>query len=471
MSLLDKHPGSPPASRPAANGNMPLRSGRLTTPQILHGALAGVCLGALLLFLAAFIGVRQHRQAVQTVGRDSAPSIIDAQSIKASLADLDANVANELMVKPGQSSQSIEGYAQRRKEVGDSLIGAAENITYGDAERQPIRTMESALGDYEASVSRARTLHERQDDPAALAAYRQAYHLLEETLLPAADALSRANSDVLDRTYAGVKTMSALMIALVLGVGAALAFVLFFIQAFLSRRMRRTFNPALLVATVLTLCFLAYTLRAFHAAIRQLKVAKEDAFTSIQALWQARAVAYDANTDESRWLLDRAQAPGYEAAFYAKTAQLMQLPSGQSYDNVVAATQGTLPPGTKGYFAREMGNITFDGERDAALQMIRAFGVYYGDDRKIRALEHAGKHDAAVAYCISMAPGDSNWAFDQFDKGLGKTLDINRRAFDQAVAQGFQDLKGVELLGSLVAVSVVALAFVGLRPRLREYLL
>ena len=28
-------------------------------------------------------------------------------------------------------------------------------------------------------------------------------------------------------------------------------------------------------------------------------------FDSVRALWQTRAVAYDANADESRWLLDR----------------------------------------------------------------------------------------------------------------------------------------------------------------------
>ena len=72
-------------------------------------------------------------------------------------------------------------------------------------------------------------------------------------------------------------------------------------------------------------------------------------------------------------------------------------------------------------------------------------------------------------YCISMTPGDSNWAFAQFDKALGKTIDINRRAFDVAVAHGFGDLSGMDLLCPLVATGIAALAFVGLRPRLREY--
>jgi hypothetical protein len=423
----------------------------------------------MLLFLAAFVGTRRHRQAVKAVGQDSAPSIIAAQSIKADLADLDANVANELMVKPGKSAGSIADYSQRRREVGDNLIRAAENITYGDAERRPIRVMETALSDYETSAARARTLHERGDDPASLEAYRQAYRVLEETLLPAADDLSKANTEALDHTYAHANAISVGMSAFLLLAGAALLTALIYTQMFLSRRMRRTLNPALLLASVIAACFPLYTLQAFRAATHQLKIAREDAFTSIQALWQARAVAYDANTDESRWLLDRDRAPKYQTNFFTRTAQLLQLPGGQSYEAVGIVSQGALPSEAKGFMATELGNITFVGERDAALEALRAYGVYYQDDRKIRDLENTGHHEAAVAYCISMAPGDSNWAFDQFDKALGKTIDINRQAFDTAIARGFHSLNGMDILCVVLCLSIAALSFVGLRPRLREY--
>jgi hypothetical protein len=43
------------------------------------------------------------------------------------------------------------------------------------------------------------------------------------------------------------------------------------------------------------------------AETAHLKVAKQDAFDSILALTQARAVSYDANADESRYLVDPAR--------------------------------------------------------------------------------------------------------------------------------------------------------------------
>ena len=450
---------------------IPVTSSRAwTTPRILHAALGSVYLGSVLFCLSVVFGVRQHRAALKTVGQDATPSIIAAQSIKAGLADMDANVANELMAAKGQNAQSIEGYAQRRGEVGEKLIGAAANITYGEAERQPIQKLETGLGDYEEQASRARALKDRNSqDVGVLEAYRQADQTLHDMLFPAADALTKANTDVLDRTYRETQSASARTAAWVWFTGLLLLAALIALQVFLSQRMRRTFNPPLLAATALTLWLMAHTVAVFGRSANQLKIAREDAFTSLQALWQLRATAYDANTDESRWLLDRANADSYDKAFFAKTAQMLQVPTGQSYESVRAATQGPLPQGAKGYLAQELGNITFAGEREAAQQTVQTFGVYYAADQKIRSLERAGKHEEAVAFCISMAPGDSNWAFDQFDKALGKTLDINQRAFDGAITQGFQDLQGAEWLGAALIVGAAALGYIGLRLRLREY--
>ena len=44
--------------------------------------------------------------------------------------------------------------------------------------------------------------------------------------------------------------------------------------------------------------------------LRDLKQIIEDAFDSIHSLWQAAAIAYDANGDESRFLLGGPRAPG-----------------------------------------------------------------------------------------------------------------------------------------------------------------
>lgn len=453
----------------AVNSTGRIETGRWTTPQRLHAFLVAISILAILLLLLIALGVLQRRYAVQTIGKDAAPSIIAAQRIKASLADMDANVVNELMVRPGESAQSIKGYTDRRKEVTDSLIKAAENITYGDRERTPILLFASGLGEYEELASRARTLHERQD-PQMLPVYRQVDHLLQETLYPAIDALTKANNDALTQTYSGVQTASIGLLALILVVGGALLGVLIATQVFLSTKMRRTFNLPLLGATLTTFCLLAYTFLVFRAEDQDLKVARQDAFMSIQALLQARAIAYDANTDESRWLLDRPQAAAYEEAFFEKSARLTAFPQAEMYDQIQAASsQGRLPSGVKGLFADELNNITFTGEGAAAAEMFRAYGFYFGMDKKIRSLENEGNHAESVRFCISMSPGESNWAFSKFDDALQKTIDINQKEFDRAIDRGFAEVRGLDIAALVIGVLLILLSLAGLRPRIREY--
>ena len=75
------------------------------------------------------LATAQRQAAFQTVGHDSAPSIIAAQHIRAYLADMDANAANELIVAPGRNMAAVRDFDNRRKEVTDSLVTSAQNIT------------------------------------------------------------------------------------------------------------------------------------------------------------------------------------------------------------------------------------------------------------------------------------------------------------------------------------------------------
>jgi hypothetical protein len=442
---------------------------RWNTLQILKASrIALIALDALLL-IVAIASAHVHRNAVKTVGVDSAPSIIAAQHIKSALADMDANAANELLGAPGGSPEFVRAYETRRVEAAKALIAAAENITYGDWERAPIQQLQVGLGTYERLIQRARDLHER-GDAQFVVAYRDAAALMDRTLLPAADALDKANHDVLEQTYRSESGVSFWARALLLVTGLLALVALAAVQVFLSRRTRRTFNPLLVAATVVALGALGYSNGAMTTAHRQLKVAKEDAFTSIHALWRARAVSYWANADETRYLLDQAHAPEHQRNFLAKSTQLAQLPPGMRPGDVATAEQGNVhPEGFSGYLADELRNITFDGEREAAVGTLLRFEEYLAIDRTIRGLEQEGKHKEAIALCIGANQGDSNWAFDRFDKALDATLAINQAAFDAAVHDGLATFDRIDLILSVMAGAIAVLIFLGLAVRIREY--
>jgi hypothetical protein len=229
-------------------------------------------------------------------------------------------------------------------------------------------------------------------------------------------------------------------VLLILG-GVLLGGILIAMQIFLAGRMRRILNPLLVAATLSALVFLIYAGQRFAASDRDLKVAKEDAFESIHALWQARAVAYSANSDEIRSLLDPALAAKYEQDYREKADQVDQS------------------------VAKELNNITFAGEGEAANAMAADLKDYRALHGKLQELSQSGRHDAAVAFWQKQ----SNDMFQKFDGALGQTLKVNQDAFEAAVGRGFGDVAGFEITAPVAALLIAVLGWLGLRPRIREY--
>ncbi len=128
--------------------------------------------------------------------------------------------------------------------------------------------------------------------------------------------------------------------------------------------MRRTLNPALLAATVLALrLHVLCLLLGCTQSSPSWRPRARGAFTSVHALLQARAIAYSANSDESRSLLDpRTPAALDLQAFDGKVALLRTLPPHMTTDQLVSAMRTGKPiPGFSGLLADEYNNITLPG--------------------------------------------------------------------------------------------------------------
>lgn len=447
-----------------------------TTPQILWRAIWVLWICVLLMLSALFTASRVHSAALSTIGRDSAPNIIASQQIKTALADMDANAANELLLDASSGKEAQKTYLQRRREAATALIAAAQNIPSGDAERQrygeaervPIVNIQLGLGNYEALIQRARDLREARN-PSFVTAYNQAAVILDNTLIPAADALDQANLKVLEGVYSGQRSRSGVVRALVFVGAALLVAILGVVQLFLLRRTHRIVNLPLFAASLLVLGFAAYSLQTLNAAEDDLKRAKEDAFTSIHALWRARAVAYAANSDESRYLLDPAHSKERTDAFLAKRDLLAKLPPNAAYSTEAQASGAGSSPSFTGYLADELNNITFPGEREAAAESLKAFGAYIDFDAKIRDLEGHGKPKEAIALCTRTAAGQSDWPFEKFNDAVLRTLKINQDAFDSSIKDGLAALKNFDVKAVVFSTVIAMLCLFGLLQRIREY--
>jgi hypothetical protein len=444
-------------------------------------ALAAVALGVL-----ATVEVGDQRDGLSTIGRHAAPEVVATSDLYFALNDMDAQLANVLLVgdQPdlGFTRAQALGIYQQRRARADRDVRQAAGAATDPAAQQTLDEVLDRLGDYEALAAQTILLDQQTPHPAgrpsraALAQYRQATDLLKDRLLPAAQRLTDQHAQTLEERYRAQQDGTAAARTAVIILGAILLAILLTLQVYLARRFRRLLNPALAAATVLITVGVALSAGLLTDEARHLRVAKQDAFDSILALTRARAVSYDANADESRYLVDPDRADQYQRAFLDASQQLVELPGATlaTWDADLAAA---LPAyqrdhadiGWAGLFGTEFRNITFAGERAQAETTLARLQTYQLDDRRIRTLATTGRRGDAIGLCTSYAPGASNYAFDQYDQALAALIAINQHAFDQSITDGQGELGGwIPALWAGCAVAL-ALLVIGVRPRLAEY--
>jgi hypothetical protein len=471
---------SPISTGPAPAPAAPVARRGVSTPTWLVVLLSSVVATALVLLAISEAAWGGQRRSLVTIGHRTAPSIIAAQNIYFSVADMDASLANYLLVgtstKLGTTrAQTVQEYNADLTTATGGLLAAAENIAFGQAERGPIQQILTGVETYQADAAETEELSSAGNAPAALAEYRVATDLMHDQLFPAVTTLNDLNLGVLDAAYAHGRTAAHHDVFWVTAAVLVVAGALVLTQAFLTRRMRRLFNPWLAAASVVVVAFGVTCVVAMRAGQNDLKVAKKDAFDSVVALDTGRSIAYDANADESRYLIDPERAAQYQAAFLAKSLEITKLPTPvtiYTFDATLApeiadAEKGRIDFG--GYLGTELNNVTFPGERRAALATLQAWAVYEKDDRRLRADWTGGQQAEAIRFDTSTRPGDSDWAFDQFDAALTQTRAINVAYFNSSVQAGDRNLRGWTAIPIAAVLAVVVLTGIGLWPRIAEY--
>ncbi len=442
------------------------------TPQILRSGWYATWGVSLLLLIVSIQGIRAQKDALKTVGDDTVPSILLAQRLKDSFADLDASLANELLLKPGDREQQavLKNFEVNRVKIAERLTGAAKNIVY-KGEQELVQDLQLNGSGYLLKLQEARDNHKRGDEIGTLNIYRDAASLMDNSIIKKAEELSKLNVEQLNSKYQDRKDNNFGMTVLVAIVGSIQIAILVIVQIFLYQRMRRILNLPLLGATGIAIIFLGYTLSSLSESGSNLKVAKEDAFDSLFALRQMRSLSYKANGDESRYLLDRANAPSYEQAFNDKITSIIQVPAHQSNATVVTnVKQGKSTAGLTGLLADELNNITFPGEKEAAIETFTKFNDYLEIDKKIRQLYRSGKVAEAIDLCIGNKPGESNFAFDAYKDAQTRLIALNEKEFYRNIKLGNDRLANFEIIAAAALISVAILTLLGLRPRLMEYL-
>jgi hypothetical protein len=467
-----------------------------TTPALVRAGTGAVALAAAALASVIAVAASGVSGSLSSMGGTQAPQVQAATGLYFALNDMDAQIANVLLAAAGLAPSAARGdylaaYARDREAAYADLQQAAVTAAGNAAAERQLRLVLDRTGQYEALAADA-LLASQQGAAAgpgtggaagtapAAGYYRQATDLMRTGILPQVSSLAGVSSARLDADYAAGRSAARAGMTAAIVAGLVLLAVLAGLQAFLARRFRRRVNPALAAATLAALVMVAAAAARLDAGAGHLKVAKQDAFDSVVALSQARAVSYAANADESRYLADPGRAAMYQQSFLARSQQLAAVGNAgaggppqyeAALDEDVHLYQ-VIPGYVRfgGYLGAEFRNITFPGERAAAEATLLAYQRYQRDDGQLRALARTSPR-AAAEFDAGTRPGQSDWAFGQYDQALSALIGINQRAFTAAVAAG--EGGGAAWGGGAIpaggAALVVALALLGVRPRLAEY--
>jgi hypothetical protein len=467
-----------------------------TTTARLRAAVVAIVLLTVCLAAAIAVVLSGVSGDFHTIGQRDAPEVNAATGLYFSLNDMDAQVANVLLVGDdtalaSDKSQDLAIYASDRANADADLQQAAVTAADSPAAQRELRMVLNDVGQYEALAADA--LLADQPTPGSPASaitgnaaagkaptvavdyYQQATDLMSKSILPTVSSLTGVNAADLDSSYDAGHSTTLIGIILTILFGLLLLAALIVLQVHLAKRFRRMVNPALAVATLIAIGLTATATVRLNDENGHLTVARFEAFNSIIALTQARAVSYDANADESRYLVDPGRAAQYQQHFLTQSLQLANVGNVGifSYDAALAADIRAYQKNNSnvefgGDLGAEFRNITFPGERAAAVRTLLAYQVYELDDRKLRKMAKTNLA-AAVAYDIGTAADQSDGAFNAYSAALSSVITINENAFTTAVAAGQGSPLVDDVLPLAAAVLLIILALAGVRPRLAEY--
>ncbi len=470
---------------------------RLARYATVPSRLLAVCVvtagGALLLWYVITSGVHHARQGVRTIGQDAAPSIFAAQQIRARLADLHAEAANDLLAGGLGSTTARQAYTADLEHVATALVTVARNLTYPE-EFQPIVEMQQQLVVYTGLIEEART-EIRHGNPVGVAFLRRSDNIMSTKLMPAAQRLDDVNQRHLEAQYTTRTGQAWRTIAIVLLLGLALGLGLGWQQRYVRRIFRRRYNLGLLSASGLTLCLAAYTAWALGTSQMHLRTAKQDTFDSVYALLRLHAEANQANAAESLWLLAPGAGQSYvqrfqesaqhildpavttalvEGGWKASEGQQLRADGQTTTAHTLVARRLAEEAITRkktvtGFLGNALANITLPGEGTSATEILVWYVHYMALDSLIRTSESEGRHWDAVELCVGTKPGQSNWAFQHLDKAISRTLALNMRGFDTAVAQASGVFRGLDMAAPALLLLVVLCTVWGLWPRIAEF--
>jgi hypothetical protein len=297
--------------------------------------------------------------------------------------------------------------------------------------------------------------------------YAQAHGVMNGTLLPEAEFVDKANTYVLNDTYDTQKDRSARTARLIVATWAVLLVFLLVVQVLMARKFRRIVNPAVALATVLTVAVGGFALTRLDSATSHLAQAREQSFESVHELARARSTVVAARQTEGQLLLDPDRAADARADFDAQVTRLFRV--GDREDIASVAQAGTVPDGAGGYLASVAlsdGQASDGADGAASRQTIVALGDFLVEDARIRDLVDEG---GETAMATAQGAYEAARTYQVLTSSIDAAQAADRSTFESQASAAVRATSHLGRITSVAVVGVLVLVLLGLYLRLREY--
>jgi hypothetical protein len=427
-------------------GPLARRAVRPETPARLRLWVVVVTGVAVALFALTSVVLARVQDQVRIIGDVAAPQAATAAGLYLALSDLDAQAARMVLIGDadalaGSRTDALGRYEERSRQV-DTDLQRSLTAASSPAERAAALELMQHLAVYRQRVWQALTAGDE-----APGYYTQAGNVLHLEVLPAAQRLRETGEERLAAAYRSKQTTEIAGVVLMLFLGIALLVLLVAMQGWLARRFRRLLNPALLLATALTIGLVTPAVLVLHRQNQQLAQARDESLLPFLDLAEARAISYDAAADTSRFLISGNLAY-YARNFTAKTTCLTE-----------GGACGRDGPTITGGLAGVTG--------DAAV-LARWTAYREGHDR-ILALARSGRDTEAIALLTGIRRGDAAFDFAYYDAAVAEVSATRRAAFDTTLRDTRKLLAGWPIAPLIVLLLIVLLVPLSVRRRLAEY--
>jgi len=419
-----------------------LVAGRGSTPFRLRMVLLVTMVVALVFAVLGAYGVGKRRSSIDAT-RHAASQLLDLQDIRVDLVKADSIASRLYLAGGAEDPLQRKLYVNSIDSVATKLIAVALQLNLGGDQAKAMEEANAGLTRYSGLIEQARA-NNRQGFPVG-AAYEREANVVASEIVANLRVVEQSQRATVNHELSAAHRAGAWLAVTGWGLVATIALV----GVWLALRFRRVVNVPLVVAIVVVLVVLILASATQGRAVNAADDAVGGSLTTADLIAQARAAAYDAQSQEALTLINRGNGDANERQWKA------------SSDVVVSALEQACANGSSG-----------------ACGLRKPWDDYVTGHEQIRELDDAGDWDTAVAISLGRAGAASDPTADlqlttapfaTFDSTSAKLVDVSGQSAQASLSSATDGLALMRVLVFLAGILVIVLAFVGIGQRLREY--